>query len=192
MEIQNLNDVETEIKNLNGLKKHDRKKAITEISFEFYKLLKKFGYLTIEKKFLNSFFDADAPRTRQRVSKEILNELIKKNLIELDTKNKSSIRFELKPLETYDKESYNLMMHGNGYKKFFYKYVYDEFLGLPKKVLLGSFKMTEELNKDFLKNSDVVETKSFRLRKNQRVLSSNSLSIARSRKNYKVKVYRIL
>lgn len=100
---KNLGDIENDIKGLRDLRKDKRQISIKEISLNFYICLKELGYISFEKKFLNSMFnDEDIKQTSQyQIKKEIITNLISDNLIYLGKKEKPYIRFLRKPLLSY-------------------------------------------------------------------------------------------
>jgi len=98
-----LNEIETEILNLNGLRNDERKTAIEKTALNFYETLKGFNYVVVTRDFLKTFCNSN------RVLNELLQVLQQKGLIEITEKQKSRIRFLRKPLISNDFGSYAIL-----------------------------------------------------------------------------------
>ena len=94
--------IENDIKGLKLLRNKNRQKAIIEIALNLHNTLKQFGYKTIERKFLKSFFDDDIKSTSQNeILKDIISFLVSKNLMRITTTEKTYNNLRLKPLMSY-------------------------------------------------------------------------------------------
>ena len=94
--------IEKQIKSLKLLRNENRNKLIKEISLNLHQTLKQFGYKTIERKFLKTFFDDDIKATSQNeILKSIIGFLTSKNLIEKTTIEKAYNNLRQKPLSSY-------------------------------------------------------------------------------------------
>ena len=94
-----LNTIEIEINKLSSFRNSNRQKAINEIGFYLHQKLKSFGYKTIERKFLRSFFDGIKSVTSQnRVYNEVMFYLESNNKIKLTEKIKTQTRFLRNPI----------------------------------------------------------------------------------------------
>ena len=100
--MKDLIQIEHDIKGLKLLRNNQRQKALKEIALNLHHTLKQFGYITIERKFLKTFFDDDISLTSQNeILKEILTYLISKNLMRITTTEKTYNTLRIKPLMSY-------------------------------------------------------------------------------------------
>ena len=113
----NLNELVGDITGISKLRTTARAEALKEATTNLYNYLKSLNYGVIDRNFLNSFFsDEINKRTRRRVLKVILNELIKEGKIRKTKKVKTITFFRTSTLYTNDYGSYAVLMEKNEHK----------------------------------------------------------------------------
>lgn len=176
-----------------GTRRDTRQQAIKQQANKVYRELKTYNYKHITRNLLKSLLSQELNnRTQTRIITAILKELLQENKIRATTTQKQSkVFYRVKPLLTFDSESYFCLMSRNGYTTKYFKYEYNKEKGIPIKKLIGKTQVNEH-KEEFLSQADLIETTSNKPLKNQGVFSSSSISIVKSHNNYKIKVYEVL
>jgi len=173
-----LNTIEENINVLSNYRKQKRTDALNSVVTNLYDTLKAFGYVSIDRNFISSFVNIKNLRVKQRLTTELIKALVKNGYIEKTTTIKQYNRIRRSDLYTTDYDSYGVLMNRNGFKTYYYKYEYDNKTKLPKRVLIGTDNINSN-NIKLLEEANLIENKSFKNRKKQKVEAKNNLSLKR-------------
>lgn len=109
-----LNGLTRSINLIVSLRRNNREEGFKRATAKLYNYLKALNYKVIDRNFLNSFFSDNVnQRTRRRVLKVILKELIKEGKIRKTTKIKTTTFFRTSTLYTNDHGSFAILMEKN-------------------------------------------------------------------------------